>query len=417
MDSRADKTHPSRCGIEGAQPPCGVQGQRPCLRSEYPDHKNTIWINAGELSGDMHGASLLRALRAADPNLTFTGMGGPYLRAEPDFAPRFRSEELSVMGVGEVVRHLPRILGLLSRVKAALAATRPKALVVIDAPSFHFRVIRAAREMGIPVYYYISPKAWAWKAKRALFIKENVRRLISILPFEVQFYRRFGMEIDYVGNPLVDMIDWERLRRITFEPGKIGLLPGSRKKEIASLLPQFGEAARILLERRPDLSFHLVRAPNFTEEELLAFWPAGVPVRIVPPDDRYAFMRGCEMLIAASGTVTLEAALTGTPTLVTYKVSPLTYTAAKLLLKIPYVSLSNLIMDQALFPELLQRDCDGPNLAEAAWRWLSPADDDAPLPRIRAELEKLRRLMGEPGAVNRAAAVILQDMRALLKLP
>ncbi len=374
---------------------------------------STVWISAGELSGDMHGAPLLRALSEADPSLTFTGMGGPYMRAEPNFDARFGIEELSVMGLGEVIRHLPRIFGLLSRIKTALAETKPRALIVIDAPSFHFRVIKAARALGIPVYYYISPKAWAWKAKRALFIKEHVRRLISILPFEVDFYRGFGMEIDYVGNPLVDMVDWERLQGMPFEAGKIGLLPGSRKREIATLLPEFGKAARILRQRLPNLTFHMVRAPNFTEKELRALWPSDVPVTVVPPDDRYAFMRGCEMLIAASGTVTLEAALTGTPTLVTYKVAPLTYAAARLMLKIPYISLSNLILNRALFPELLQKDCDGPNLAEAAWRWLRPDSTDAPLPRIRAELGELRALMGEPGAVRRAAQIIAQDMRGL----
>ncbi len=375
--------------------------------------KKTIWLSAGELSGDMHGAPLLRALRERDPDLAFTGMGGPHMRAEPDFVPRFGIEELSVMGIAEVIRHLPRIIGLLSRIRSALAEVRPAALVVIDAPSFHFRVIKAAAALGIPVYYYISPKAWAWNEKRALFIKKHVRRLISILPFEVDFYRRFGMDINYVGNPLVDMVDWDSLRHIPVEPGKIGLLPGSRTREIHGLLPEFGKAARILLDTRPDLSFHLVRAPNFTEDDLRALWPADVPVTLVPPDERYAFMRNCEMLIAASGTVTLEAALIGVPTLVAYKVSPLTYIVGRLLLRIPYISLSNLILNKPLFPELLQKNCDGPNLAAAALRWLDPGPGEAPLLRIRTELDRLRGLMGEKGAIRRAADVIVEDMKTL----
>ena len=369
-----------------------------------------LWISAGELSGDMHGAELMAALRAQDPSLSFIGMGGPHMAREAAFTPLFHIDELSVMGLTEVLRHLPRILNLLSHIKTALAERRPRAVIVIDAPSFHFRVIKAARELGIPVYYYISPKAWAWKESRALFIKENVRRLISILPFEVPFYKRFGMDIDYVGNPLVDMVDWERIKDITPTPGKIGLLPGSRQREIASLTPEFGKAAGILLQRLPHLAFHMVRAPGVPEETLRALWPGDVPLTICPPDDRYAFMRSCEMLIAASGTVTLEAALARTPTLVAYKVAPLTYAIGKVLIKIPYMSLSNLILDKPLFPEMLQKDADGENIAAKALEWLAPADGSRPLEDVRRELALLQTQMGEPGAVKRAAAIILEDL-------
>ncbi|CAK7031623.1 MAG: Lipid-A-disaccharide synthase [Desulfovibrio sp.] len=373
---------------------------------------NTIWISAGELSGDMHGASLITALAARDPSLTFTGMGGPHM-AEAGFEAQFRIEELSVMGVTEVARHLPRILNLLSRIKTALAITKPKAVIVIDAPSFHFRVIKAARELGIPVYYYISPKAWAWKENRALFIKKNVRKLISILPFEVDFYKRFGMDIDYVGNPLVDMVDFPSIKDITPVPGKIGLLPGSRRKEISSLVPEFGKAARILLQKLPDLRFHMVRAPGIDEETLRALWPADVPLTVAPPAERYAFMRGCEMLIAASGTVTLEAALTGTPTLVTYKVSPVTFVLARSVIKIPYISLSNLILGKNVFPELLQKAADGENIAAKALEWLAPENGGQPLAAVREELAALQNAMGEKGAVDRAAKIILDDLATL----
>jgi lipid-A-disaccharide synthase len=370
----------------------------------------TLWISAGELSGDMHGANLIAALRAKAPSLSFIGMGGPHMAKEDAFTPLFRIEELSVMGATEVVRHLPRILGLLSRIKRSLAEMMPDALIVIDSPSFHFRVIKTARELGIPVYYYIGPKAWAWKEGRALFLKKNVRRLISILPFEVPFYKKFGMDIDYVGNPLVDMVNWDRIKDITPVPGKIGLLPGSRDREIASLAPEFGAAARILLRKLPHLAFHMVRAPGVPEERLRAFWPADVPVTVRPPDDRYAFMRGCEMLIAASGTVTLEAALTRTPTLVTYKVSSITYLLGRAVVKTPYISLSNLILGKALFPELLQREADGENIAARALEWLAPADGSAPLAAVRGELATLQSRMGEPGAVGRAADVIWEDL-------
>ena len=378
-----------------------------------------IWINTGELSGDMHGAHLMRALQQNAPGQPFIGMGGPHLRAMPGFESLFQVEDLSIMGLTEVLGHLPRILRLLRNIKAELGVRRPKAIIVVDAPDFHFRVIKAARALDIPVYYYISPKVWAWRQGRARFIQKHVRRLFSILPFEVDFYRHFGMEVDYVGNPLVDMINYPTLENIQPIAGKIGLLPGSRKREISTLLPEFGKAAALILRQQPNCSFHLVRAPGLDESYLRSFWPDGVPVVITPPENRYAFMRSCQMLIAASGTVTLEAALTGTPTLVTYKVSPISFAIGKIVVKVPYASLSNLILGKELFPELLQEACDGENLAARALQWLAPdpAESVAPLEGIREELIKLREIVGGPGAAQRAAALICKDLGLGMLLP
>lgn len=371
----------------------------------------TLWINAGELSGDMHGALLLKAIKEKAPDTTFTGMGGPHLR-EAGLGARFAIEDLSVMGITEVVGHLPRIFRLLSDIKTVLAQTRPAAVIVIDAPDFHFRVIKAARELNIPVYYYISPKIWAWRQGRAEFIRANVRRLISILPFEVPFYRRFGMDIDYVGNPLVDIVNYPALEGISPMEGQIGFLPGSRKREISSLLPEFGKAARILRQRVPHLHFACVRAPGLDESFLRTHWPEDVPVDFMAPDNRWEFMRRCQMLIAASGTVTLESAIAGTPTIVAYKVSPVSFAVGKALVKVSYISLPNLIMDREVFPELLQKDCDGVPLADKALEWLQPRPGNNPLGTLRADLDEVRRRLGEPGAPGRAADVILQDLES-----
>ncbi|MDL2271865.1 lipid-A-disaccharide synthase [Desulfovibrio sp. OttesenSCG-928-I05] len=386
-----------------------------------------LWISAGELSGDMHAAKLASAILKQNPDVRFAGIGGPHLRNMNSFTSYFKVEELSVMGIGEVLMQLPGILKLLGRVREKLAELRPAALIVVDAPSFNFRVIKMARELDIPVYYYISPKIWAWKQKRALFLKKNVRRLISILPFEQDFYKRFDMEISYVGNPLVDMIDWPRMEGISPTPGRIGILPGSRKKEISSLMPEFGKAAALMLRERPDLKFTCAVAPGVDKDWLRSFWPGegdagGAPLELIPPDDRYAFMRGCEMLMAASGTVTLEAALLGTPTIVAYKVSPLTWFIGKRLIRVPYLSLSNLILGRELFPELLQEESSGENLAARALAWLTPdAEGKSPLQAVREELKPLRRIMGEAGrgagegggSTDLAASVILEDMRAM----
>ncbi|WP_027186636.1 lipid-A-disaccharide synthase [Desulfovibrio cuneatus] len=367
-----------------------------------------IWISAGEASGDLHGGLLVEALRAAQPGIVCQGMGGAAMRAA-GLEALFRTESLSVMGFTEVLGHLPRIFCMLREMERTLARLRPQAVVVIDAPSFHFPLIKAARKLGIPVYYYISPKVWASRQNRAQFIKENVRRVISILPFEVPFYQKFGMEVDYVGNPLVDVVDEAALARITPQPGLIGLLPGSRKKEVSALLPEFGGAARILLQRLPHLRFAITRAPGLSEEFIRSFWPADVPMTLQEPDNRWAFMRQCQMLIVASGTVTLESALAGTPTLVTYKLSSFSYHVLKQFVRVPYISLPNLILNRQVFPEMLQAACNAGPLAEAALRWLAPADGSNPLEDIRQTLATLRPMLGEKGAPKRAANLILGD--------
>lgn len=402
-------TEPARAATAAAKP--ATEPASRATEDQLPDpDAPKLWLSAGELSGDVHGALLLRELRAARPQLRALGMGGLHMRAAGLNA-LFRVEDLSVMGITEVIGHLPKILRLLKGIKSALERERPDAVIVIDAPDFHFRVIRAARELGIPVYYYISPKIWAWREKRAFFIKRHVRRLISILPFEVAFYRRFGMEIDYVGNPLVDTVNYPALSAVEMRPGLLGFLPGSRKKEISALLPQFGGAARILRARLPHLEFACLAAPGLDNDYLRSLWPADVPVDFISAEDRYRFMRRCQMLIAASGTVTLESALAGTPTIITYKVSPLSFAVAKALVKVPFIGLPNLVLGRQVFPELLQSACDAAPLADAALAWLLPAPGSDPLGRVRQDLDELRKIMGPPGAPARAAALLLDDMR------
>ncbi|MDR1946412.1 MAG: lipid-A-disaccharide synthase [Desulfovibrio sp.] len=367
-----------------------------------------IWINAGEVSGDMHGALLLEALRRACPALRFAGTGGPRLE-EAGLETRYRIEDLSVMGITEVIGHLPKILRMLRRIARDLAVLRPAALIVIDAPDFNFRVLRAAAALGIPAYYYISPKLWAWRAKRAVFIKNTVRRLISILPFETEFYRRFQMDVDYVGNPLADMMDYPSLCSVPVREGLVGLMPGSRRREVLSLLPEFGGAARLLLRRQPGLTFACLRAPGMDESLLRSLWPDGVPLTFIGPERRFAFMRSCAMIIAASGTATLECALAGTPAIIVYKVSPLSFIVGKLLVKTPFMGLPNLILEREIFPELLQEACDAAPLAKEALKLLDPVPGARTLADIRAELEELRSLLGPPGAADRAARLILED--------
>ncbi len=370
-----------------------------------------IWINAGEVSGDVHGAMLLKALQAQNPELEFMGMGGLHLR-EAGLKALFRVEDLSVMGITEVIGHLPRIFTMLKDIKKSMAELRPDAVIVIDAPDFHFRVIKAARSLGIPVYYYISPKVWAWRSGRANFIRDNVRKLISILPFEQEFYQKFGMQIDYVGNPLVDLVDYPSIQHIQPQTLHIGLLPGSRKSEIKLLLPELAIAAKHILQDFPQAKFSIVRATNIKEELILEHWDKSLAVEIVCPENRWAFMRTCQILLAASGTVTLESALAGVPTVVTYKVSQLSYRIGKLLLNVKYASLANLILNKEIFPEFLQNDARGELLAKAAKEYLKP--NSSKFAETIQDLNLVRQMLGQKNAPERAAKVILNDLASII---
>ncbi|MBG0777371.1 MAG: lipid-A-disaccharide synthase [Desulfovibrionaceae bacterium] len=377
--------------------------------------ERTLWINTGEPSGDLHGALLCRALLARAPDLRIAAMGGDELRAAGAEV-AVDIERLSVMGFTEVLAKLPTILKLLSTIKAELVRRRPDAVILVDAPSFNFRVAKMAHGLGIPVHYYISPKLWAWNTGRVRFVRDHVRRMLCILPFEVEFYRRHGLDVDYVGNPLVDAVaeeledagraDWAGAPE---EPGSgvVGVLPGSRRKEIEGLLPVFGEAARILTARLPSVRFEIVRAPSVREERLRELWPRDVEARILPPEGRYAAMRGWETALAASGTVTLETALLGVPTVVAYKLSALTFALARRFVRVEHVALPNLILGERLFPELLQHEATGPAVAAAAMKWLG---DPALAAAVRARLADLRDILGAPGAPDRAAGIILGDL-------
>lgn len=363
---------------------------------------STIWINAGETSGDLHGQLLARALKKQCPQARFVGMAGPAMRTEGVEA-ILRTEDLSVMGFTEVLGHLPKIVRLLRALSSALRAVRPDVIVVIDAPDFHFRVIRIAKNLGIPVVYYISPKLWAWRESRTSFLRDHVHRLVSILPFEKDFYARHGMTINYVGHPLLDTVRTPETLAITTLPNRVGILPGSRKKEITSLLPLFARTAELLAGRFQGLEFVLPIAPGIDQKFLRRFWTSALPVTLLESDNRYAVMRSCRAILAASGTVTLETALLGVPTAVAYTFSPLTFLLGKWLVKVPFISLPNLILNKEVFPEFLQDAAHPAAMAAAVAQWIPESNSRAAL---CATLATLPDLLGGGNAIDRAATVV-----------
>ncbi len=367
-----------------------------------------IWINACEPSGDLHGGLLAAALADVLPGARFVGMGGTAMeQAGVDLA--LRMEGLSVMGISEVFGYLPRVFGMWLTIRRRLAQTRPVAVVLIDSPDFHFRVVRMAHRLGIPVFYYISPQVWAWRPGRIAFLKKYVHRMLCILPFEPAFYRIRGMAAEYVGHPLVRELRRPELLAVSPDKRCVGFLPGSRKSEIQRLMPVYAETMHILHQRDPGLELAVIQAPGVDESFIRnCAGPLPPVVRFLDPEHRYQHMRKCFLLIATSGTVTLESSLLEVPTIVAYQCSRLSFLIAVRLVKVPAISLTNLILGGNVLPEFVQHQATAENLARKAWSWLQ---GQGGLEQVRAQLARLPRLLGDAAAPSRAATIITRDIR------
>jgi len=363
-----------------------------------------IWISAAETSADVHGASLVQAMHHLAPDTVLMGMGGPSMRATTPFQALFRAEDLSVMGLTEVVSALPRIWSLYSQMKKALIHYQPSCLVLLDAPDFHFRLAKMAHRLGIPVVYYITPQVWAWRRYRVHFLRRYVHRLLCIFPFEQSFFAAHGLEVAFVGHPLLEHMDLCSLDQIEEKHDQVGILPGSRRKEISALLPRFAQAARIIHRQRPQTSFLLFQADGIDTKELLAPWPVEVPVQVIPFHRRYPELKACSLALSASGTATLECAVLGLPLLVAYRLSWLSYAVARQVIDVPYISMPNLILEQSIYPEYIQNRVRGGLLAAKALDWL-----ESPEKRrcIQNKLYTLRSQLGAHAASPTAARLIL----------
>jgi|MTBAKSStandDraft_1061840.scaffolds.fasta_scaffold13250_6 lipid-A-disaccharide synthase len=375
----------------------------------------TVMIVAGEASGDMHGANLVRELRAVDPDLRFFGMGGPELdKAGVELL--YDAAALSVVGIMEVFSHIGDILAARKILLRAMRERRPSLLVLIDFPDFNLMLAGRARKLGIPVFYYISPQVWAWRKRRVHKIGRLADRVAVILPFEKEYYRRCGYTVDFVGHPLLDTVSVtvsrdSFLERLGIDPGRtvVGLLPGSRRREIVTLLPDFLAAARKLADgRSDDFVFLVPRAPTVSEQLLeqngISACRDHLDIRVLS-EDRYDLMAACDGVVAASGTVTLELAILGIPTVVAYRVSPRSYLLGRLLIKLPWFSLVNLIAGRSVIPELLQDEVTAENIAGRLEPLLREGRERT---RMRQGLDEVRNKLGCPGASGRAAAIALR---------
>jgi len=375
-----------------------------------------ILIVAGEASGDLHGAALVREMKKLDQGIIISGIGGKKMEeAGVDvIAP---SSDLAVVGLTEVLSKLPKIFRARGLMRSLLRYSRPDLLILIDFPDFNISLARTAKRYDVPVLYYISPQLWAWRRGRVKKIAERVDKMAVILPFEKDFYLNTGMDIDveYVGHPIMDAmpedLDKEILSRdLGIGKGRpvLGLLPGSRTEEIKTLLPSMIGAAEILSSRYHDLQCVLPLATTIPFEFIQSFINRTSLKIIVSQKDIYSVLSVCDLALVASGTATLETALMGVPMVVAYRVSPLSYKIGKMVIKVPYVSLVNLIAGEEIVPEVLQDDVTPQGLADRASMIL---DNEAHRKEMIMRLGKVRETLGGKGASERTARIAIEMMK------
>jgi len=368
-----------------------------------------ILIIAGEASGDLHGANLVHALRSRDQDVRVFGVGSRQLR-DAGVTMLADAAEISVVGATEVLAHIGAIYRVFGKLRRFLRTERPDLLVLIDFPDFNIMLGKAARKIGIPVLYYISPQVWAWRKGRARKIARLVRAIMVLFPFEEDIYRREGADVRFVGHPLVDIVHSEFTVKeartaLGLAPDRrtVALLPGSRTREIENLLPDMLGAARILQERFPGTQFILPVAPTLSPELVRRFVkPSGVAVALT--DGRtYDVLRSADAAIVTSGTATLETGLMGVPMVIVYRISALSYLIGKLVVDVGNIGLVNIVAGRTVVPELLQGDVEPVRIADALSGVLA---DPARHRQVAGELHKVRDLLGAGGASHRAASVV-----------
>ncbi len=370
-----------------------------------------ILIISGEASGDLHGANLVSELKRKDPSLVFFGVGSKRMR-EAGVQMLADASEISVVGGTEVLTHLGAIYRVYSRLKRFLKADRPDLLVLIDFPDFNIMLGKAAKKLGIPVLYYISPQVWAWRKGRVKKIAGIVKAVVVVFPFEVELYKSAGADVRFVGHPLTDVVKSkytkvEARKHLGLDPARrtIALLPGSRKKEIMHLLPDMLEAAHKLETTFEDLQFVLPVAPTLNVDFIQQYVDrSGVPVDIVD-GEVYDALRSSDAAIVTSGTATLETGLMGVPMAIVYRMSGLSYSIGRVIINVDHVGLVNIVAGKRLVPELIQQDATPQNMADAISKMLH---DPAYYKEITDGLEGVRGQLGDAGASSRAADVVME---------
>jgi len=371
-----------------------------------------VMIVAGEASGDLHGAVLARELLALDSSMKLSGVGGAGMAAT-GVTILYDISRLAVMGIIEVISRLKDIRSAMKTLEKQFEMNRPDLLILIDYPGFNLELARRAKKYNIPVLYYISPKIWAWREGRITRIKKYVDRMAVILPFEKKYYRGHGFEVDFVGNPLLDQVqptltsnEFKIQYGIDHDATIIGIMPGSRKQEIAKILPVFVETALLLNEKIKKCVYLLPLASTLTEDDLNehGVMDDRLDIRIIK-ENRYETMAACDAAMAASGTLTMELGILQVPMVVCYRISKLTHFLAKPFIKAEYASLVNLVAEKEVVTELLQQEATPENIyREILPLLLNQEARDS----MKQELFNVSKQLGEPGASKRTARLAMK---------
>ena len=410
-----------------------------------------VLIVAGEASGDAHAARLVAAIKEQEPRAKFLGIGGEEMSAQ-GVRILCPASDLAVVGLSEVAARLPAVWRALRAIGRVLATERPRLAILVDFPDFNFWVARLARHRRVPVMYYISPQVWAWRTYRVRTIARLVDRMVVIFPFEAEFYRERGVPVDYVGHPLMETLPpapdrriWLAAQGLDPERLTVALLPGSRASEIRVHLPLMLAAARLLQKSIPQIQFLLPlastapaelvwnllrdlgegargRGPTYNSPPSPRHQPpygrwggelegrvivSPSPLLITIPGQSFQALSAAHVAVVASGTATVEAALAGTPTVIVYRLSPLSFQAGRWLVRVPHIGMANLLAGEGLFSELIQDDFTPERLAREV---LALIHDPGRLEAVRRGLGRVVSALGGPGASRRAARVALELM-------
>jgi lipid-A-disaccharide synthase len=369
-----------------------------------------ILIIAGEASGDLHGAALVREMKKRRPDLRFTGIGGDRMsEAGVELVRHVR--EMAFLGFFEVLKHLPFIRKVITEIRGLMKTRRPCAVILIDYPGFNLKIAKEASKRNIPVIYYISPQVWAWGKGRVRKIARLVGKMIVIFDFEEALYKRAGMDAAFVGHPLKDTVRPASSKNDFFlseglDPRRpvLGLLPGSRIQEVRHLLPEMVKAYGVLKSDIPGLQAVLGIAPTLSDQTVLPFLDKAEGVHCVQ-GRTYEVMAYSTAALVASGTATLETALSGTPMVILYKMSPVSFFIGRLLVRVENVGLANIVAGKRIVPELLQKDVTAEKIRGAALPLLT---DKTVRQSVRRELAGVAKKLGPPGASERAAEQVLE---------
>ena len=361
-------------------------------------HNKLYYIVAGEASGDLHGFHLMRSCKKVDSKINFRGIGGPKMKSR-GLSSLVNFNRLAVMGFVEVFRDLLFFIKLKNFLIKDIKKHNPQKIILIDYPGFNLSLAKTIKKtIDIPVFFYISPQVWAWKEARVKQIKKNIDKLIVIFPFEKEWYKKRGVEVEFFGHPLVDLIKKQKTTQVKNQTKVVGLFPGSRKQEILKHLPILQQTMVILRKKKPEIKFVLCHAPGLDKTTKTLLQKINVEKIVYNSEEAF---QSCDAAIVTSGTATLECAISQTPLVVIYKTSIISWLIAKYFLSIPFISIVNIIANKKIVEECLQKNATPQKIASETLQLLKYPE------RMKENLSKVKNSLGHSGVYKKTAQFII----------